>query len=201
MDVVELAVPGAWMFTPRQLRDDRGVFLEWFKAELFTKHVGHPLTAAQANQSVSRRGTLRGIHYADVPPGQAKYVSCARGAVLDIIVDLRVGSATFGTHAAVRLDDVDRRAVYLSEGLGHAFVALEDDSVVSYLVSTPYDPNAEHGVHPLDPELALPWPDDLAPVLSAKDAAAPTLAAARTAGALPSNAACEERGAQLRSPA
>lgn len=198
MDVQQLSVPGAWSFTPRQFADPRGVFLEWFKADVLAAAVGHPLTVGQANHSVSAAGTLRGVHFADVPPGQAKYVYCTRGAVLDVVVDLRVGSPTFGASDAVRLDDVDRRGIYLSEGLGHAFLALTDDANVTYLCSTPYAPGREHGVHPLDPELALPWPDGVLHLLSDKDAAAPSLAQAREQGLLPSYAQCQDFYATLR---
>lgn len=188
----ELAVPGAWEITPKQHGDPRGVFLEWFQGAPFREAVGHPLTLQQANCSVSAAGVLRGIHYADVPPGQAKYVTCAKGAVLDVVVDIRVGSPTFGQWDTVLLDDVDRRAIYLSEGLGHAFLSLEDDSTVLYLCSTPYAPGREHGIHPLDEEIGIVWPttardgSPLTPQLSEKDAAAPTLAEARESGALPS---------------
>ena len=202
MQVTELAVPGAWSFTPRQFPDPRGVFLEWFKADVLAEAVGHPLTVKQANHSVSSRGTLRGVHFADVAPGQAKYVYCSRGAVLDVIVDLRVGSLTFGVSDAVRLDDVDRRGVYLSEGLGHAFLALTDDANVTYLCSEPYAPGREHGVNPLDPELDLPWVggrmDDVEALLSEKDAAAPTLAQAKESGLLPDYAQCQAFYASLR---
>jgi dTDP-4-dehydrorhamnose 3,5-epimerase len=192
MQIRELAVPGAWEITPRQFGDDRGVFLEYFKEAAFTDAVGHPLNLAQANCSVSAAGVVRGVHFADVPPGQAKYVTCARGAVLDVAVDLRVGSPTFGRWDSVLLDDVDRRAIYLSEGLGHAFMALEDDSTVLYLCSTGYAPGREHGIHPLDPEVGIAWPttardgSPLTPRLSEKDAAAPSLAEAREKGLLPS---------------
>jgi dTDP-4-dehydrorhamnose 3,5-epimerase len=198
MEVSELAVPGAWSFTPRQFPDPRGVFLEWFKASAFEQAVGHPFTVKQANHSVSSRGTLRGVHFADVPPGQAKYVYCTRGAVLDVMVDIRVGSPTFGVSDAVRLDDVERRGVYLSEGLGHAFLALTDDANVTYLCSEPYNPTGEHGVHPLDAALDLPWPADVEPLLSDKDAAAPTLAQAKDQGLLPSYERCQDLYATLR---
>jgi dTDP-4-dehydrorhamnose 3,5-epimerase len=178
-------IDGAFELTPVQHGDDRGVFLEWFKAPVLEQAVGHPLTVKQANHSISSRGTLRGVHFADVPPGQAKYVYCTRGAVLDVVVDIRVGSPTFGVSDAVRLDDVDRRGVYLSEGLGHAFLALTDDANVTYLCSEPYNPGHEHGIHPLDPALDLPWPDDVEPLLSDKDAAAPTLEQAQATGLLP----------------
>ena len=187
----ELSVPGAWEITPTQHGDPRGVFLEYFQSGPFRDAVGHAFDLQQANCSVSAAGVLRGIHYADVPPGQAKYVTCATGAVLDVVVDIRVGSPTFGTWDSVLLDDVDRRAIYLSEGLGHAFLSLEDDSTVLYLCSTAYSPGREHGIHPLDPEIAIAWPGaarDGSPIalqLSDKDLAGPTLGEAAAHGLLP----------------
>jgi dTDP-4-dehydrorhamnose 3,5-epimerase len=186
----ELSIAGAFEVTPQVHGDDRGAFLEWFRADRFTEATGHAFTLAQANASVSSAGTLRGIHFAQLPPSQAKWVTCLRGTVLDVVVDLRVGSPTYGRWDAVTLDDADRRAVYLSEGLGHAFMALEGDSIVSYLCSAPYAPGREHGVHPLDPALAIEWPSagldgrPLTPVLSDKDAQAPTLAETAEAGLL-----------------
>jgi dTDP-4-dehydrorhamnose 3,5-epimerase len=196
--VEELSVPDAFLLTPLIHADDRGSFLEWYRHEALREAVGYPLTLAQANCSTSAAGVVRGIHYADVPPGQAKYVTCVSGAVLDVVVDLREGSPAFGKVDAIRLDDARRRAVYLAEGLGHAFCALTDGATVAYLCSTVYTPGAEHGVDPLDPDLALPWPPDAAPVLSPKDAAAPSLATARAGGALPTFQACQARYAQLR---
>lgn len=192
MQVEALGIEGAWTFTPRQFADPRGVFLEWFSEQSFSEATGQRLTLAQTNLSVSAAGVVRGVHFADVPPGQAKYVTCMSGAVLDVVVDIRTGSSTFGSWEAVLLDDVDRRAVYLSEGLGHAFMSLADGSTVAYVCSTPYDPDREHGVSPLDPGLAIDWPTAdregraLTPRLSDKDAAAPTLAQARERGLLPS---------------
>src|SRR3954470_14918075 len=191
VDYRELDVAGAWEVTPRQHGDPRGLFLEWFGQAPFADRAGHALALAQANLSVSAAGVVRGIHFADVPPGQAKYVTCARGAVLDVVVDLRVDSPTFGTWDAVLLDDVDRRAVYVGEGLGHGFMSLEDGSTVLYLCSAPYAPAREHAVHPLDPDLAIAWPtaardgSPLEPLLSDKDAASPSLAEAREGGLLP----------------
>ncbi len=139
---------------------------------------------------MSRRGVIRGIHFAEVPPGQAKYVVCVSGAILDVIVDVRVGSPGYGRWAAVRLDDADRRAVFLSEGLGHAFMALSDEATVIYLCSTAYAPGREHGVNPFDPEIGIAWPAGAEPVLSGKDAAAPTLQQAARDGMLPAYADC-----------
>jgi dTDP-4-dehydrorhamnose 3,5-epimerase len=184
-----LTVEGAYEVTPLQHSDTRGTFLEWYRFDALAAAVGHPLDLAQANLSVSAQGVVRGIHFADVPPGQAKYVTCVAGAVLDVVVDIRVGSPTFGQWEAVQLDDVDRRAVYLTEGLGHGFCALSGQATVAYLCSTTYRPGHEHGVHPLDPELGIAWPTPT-PVLSAKDAAAPSLADARGSGLLPEYDTC-----------
>ncbi len=191
MNYRELAVPGAWEITPVLHGDPRGVFLEAFRADAFAEATGHRFDLQQANCSVSAAGVLRGIHFADVPPGQAKYVTCVRGAVLDVVVDIRVDSPTFGVWDTVLLDDTDRRAIYLGEGLGHGFFSLEDDSTVMYLCSTGYSPGREHGIHPLDAELGIDWPTQdrqgrpVTPQLSVKDTDAPTLAQAREQGLLP----------------
>ena len=186
-----IGIGGAWTFTPAVHRDDRGYFLEWFRAQELAESLGYSLEIAQANCSVSRRGVIRGVHFASVPPGQAKYVTCVSGAVLDVIVDVRVGSPSYGRWEAVCLDDTSRRAVFLSEGLGHAFTALSEEATVIYLCSTAYSPGREHGVHPLDPGIGIEWPADTQPMLSGKDAAAPTLEQARDAGLLPLYADCE----------
>ncbi|MFD7895779.1 dTDP-4-dehydrorhamnose 3,5-epimerase [Streptomyces sp. NPDC059743] len=193
----QLSVEGAWIQEPKVFPDSRGSFHEWFKASDLTASAGHSLQLAQANCSVSSRGTLRGIHFADVPPGQAKYVKCVRGAVLDVIVDIRVGSPTYRQWEAVRLDDVDHHAVYLAEGLGHAFMALTDDATVVYLCSEGYAPGREHGINPLDPELGIEWPSGITPLLSDKDAEAPTLAEAEAQGLLPSYEECRAYYAEL----
>lgn len=201
MRVRELGIGGAFEFTPSTFPDERGLFVGPFQERAFIDAVGHPLRIGQTNHSVSRRGVIRGVHFADTPPGQAKYVYCPRGALLDVIVDVRVGSPTFGGWDAVRLDAEEFRAVYLAEGLGHAFVALTDDTAMAYLCSTAYNPSAEHGVNPLDPALALPWPADFELVLSAKDRGAPTLAQAADAGLLPRYADCLAHYERLRARA
>lgn len=195
----QLEIPDSFEFTPPTFGDHRGLFVAPFQQAAFVEATGHRLNLAQSNHSVSARNVIRGVHFADVPPGQAKYVYCPRGALLDVVVDVRVGSPTFGHHDAVRLDSTDYRALYLAEGLGHAFVALEDDTVMAYLCSTPYNPPAEHGVNPLDPALGLPWGDlDGEPVLSDKDRAAPSLAEAERDGILPRYEDCRARYEQLR---
>ncbi|EIF00299.1 dTDP-4-dehydrorhamnose 3,5-epimerase family protein [Saccharomonospora glauca] len=198
MDVRELAVRDAYEFIPSVFPDQRGFFVAPYQEPAFVDAVGHRLTVAQTNNTVSRRGTIRGVHFKETPPGQGKYVYCARGSLLDVVVDLRVGSPTFGRWEAVRLDSRTLRSVYLAEGLGHAVMALEDDTVMTYLCSTGYEPEIEHGITPLDPELGLPWPSDVEPILSEKDAAAPTLAQAREAGLLPHYDDCVAHYERLR---
>jgi len=197
VEVKPLSIEGSWLFTPVLRPDDRGVFLESYKDSAIEPAIGHAFSLKQMNISQSRSGTVRGVHFADVPPGQAKYVQCFSGSILDIVVDIRVGSPTFGKWDAVELNDQTRQGLYISEGLGHAFCALSDDVTVGYLCSEPYAPTREHGIHPLDPDLALPWPSDDV-VLSPKDAAAPTLAQALESGLLPDYEECRTFRASLR---
>jgi len=186
VQIRELKVPDSYEITPKQFGDDRGVFLEWYRFDRLAEAVGHSIDLRQANTSVSKRGVVRGIHFADVPVGQAKYVTATHGAVLDYVVDIRVGSPTFGQWDSVLLDDVDRRAIYLAEGLGHAFVALTDDATVSYLVTDTFKADREHGIDPLDPEIGLVFPPEAGEaLLSPKDTAAPSLAEAAASGLLP----------------
>jgi dTDP-4-dehydrorhamnose 3,5-epimerase len=184
--VRELAVPGAWEITPQLHADSRGLLFEWFTDAEFTAFAGHRFDLVQANCSVSAAGVLRGVHFAQLPPSQAKYVTCLHGKVLDIVVDIRVGSPTFGRWDSVVLDDDARRSCYISEGLGHAFLALEDHSTVMYLCSAGYDPAREHTINALDPALDIAWPVvDGEPILSDRDRGAPTLEEVRVAGLLP----------------
>lgn len=187
MKARELSVPGAWEITPHLHGDARGTFFEWFTDPGFTAFAGHRFDLRQANCSTSSAGVLRGLHFAQLPPSQAKYVTCVRGAVFDVVVDIRVGSPTFGRWDSVLLDDRDRRSIYIAEGLGHAFLALEDDSTVMYLCSAGYSPEREHTVLATDAAVGIDWPavDGRAPLLSDRDAAAPTLDEARATGLLP----------------
>ena len=193
-----MGIAGAWIFRPRIYPDNRGEFHEWFRRAEFLDDLGYGLELAQANCSVSHRGVVRGIHFTEVPPGQAKYVVCASGAIVDVVVDLRVGSPTYARWEAVRLDDETRHAVFLSEGLGHAFMALSDRATVMYLCSTPYAPGLEHSVHPLDPAIGIAWPQDTQVILSEKDGIAPSLNEAARAGLLPAYSDCADFAARLR---
>jgi dTDP-4-dehydrorhamnose 3,5-epimerase len=185
MKARELDIPGAWEITPQLHADSRGLFFEWLTDREFTAFAGHRLDVLQANCSVSSAGVLRGLHFAQLPPSQAKYVTCLSGSVFDVVVDIRVGSATFGRWTSVLLDDRDRRSVYISEGLAHGFLALQDNSTVMYLCSAEYNPQREHTIRATDPALAIDWPDGYEPVLSERDAAAPTLEEVGASGLLP----------------
>ena len=186
MGVRELSVPGAWEITPQVHRDERGTFTEWFTESAFGAMTGHRFDLRQANCSVSAAGVLRGLHFAQLPPGQAKYVTCVRGAVFDVVVDIRVGSPTYGHWDSVLLDDIDHRSTYISEGLAHGFVAMQDQSTVMYLCSTPYAPQREHTIAATDPAIGIEWPLPAAQLLlSGRDATAPTLAEVHESGLLP----------------
>ncbi|MBB5855643.1 dTDP-4-dehydrorhamnose 3,5-epimerase family protein [Amycolatopsis umgeniensis] len=193
MQARKLAVEGAIEFTPRVFPDDRGMFLSPYQEEAFVEANGAPLfRVAQTNHSVSKRGVLRGVHYTVTPPGVAKYVYCARGSALDIVVDIRVGSPTFGKTDVVLMDQRDHRTMYFPVGLGHAFVALEDDTVMSYMISGTYVPQNELALSVLDPALGLSLDIGAEPILSERDRTAITLAEAKERGLLPDYATSRE---------
>lgn len=186
MDISPLSISGAFSVSTRVHRDDRGEFAEWFRGDLIQEQTGLSFITAQANLSVSQKATLRGIHFADVPPGQAKYVMCATGSILDFIVDIRVGSPTFGQWEAVTITAEERNAVLLDVGLGHAFVALEEETMVTYLVTDHYKPLSEHAINPQDSEIGLEFPfSDEELLVSPKDREAPTLGEAMAGSILP----------------
>ncbi len=189
MEIRPLTIEGAWEVTPRVSPDPRGLFAEGFRVDHLAKHIGHELQVRQTNISVSTAGALRGIHYSDVPPSQAKYVTVTSGVFVDYIVDLRVGSPTFGQSESVLLDTADRRAVYLSEGLGHVLACVEDGTAV-YLCSEVYAPSRERTVSPLDGDIALTLPSGFEPVVSDRDAAGPSFAQAQEEGLLPAYEDC-----------
>jgi NDP-hexose 3,5-(Or5-) epimerase len=185
-EITGMSVRDAYRIEPKFLPDRRGSFFEACRRSDLEDHIGHSFTVAQVNYSTSVRNTLRGIHGTTVPPGQAKLVTCVRGAALDVVVDLRVGSPTFG-HFDMTLQEAGSGVgVYLANGLGHAFLALTDDTCMSYLCSREYVPDTMIDIQAFDPELGIPWPLEGPPVMSDKDAAAPTLAKALQLGILPS---------------
>ncbi len=191
MQARRLAVVGAIEFTTTVFPDDRGVVASHFHKDPFTGAVGRGLfPVAQTLHSRSRANVIRGIHYTSAPPGAAKYVYASHGRSLDIVVDIRVGSPSYGVWDAVELDQESFRALYLPVGVGHAFVSLEEDTVMTYLLSTIYAPDQEMALSPLDPGLDLPIPRDVRPLLSRRDLEAPTMAQARDQGVLPLYSEC-----------
>jgi dTDP-4-dehydrorhamnose 3,5-epimerase len=184
--VKSLAINGATEFIPQVHHDERGSFLEWYRYDALEAELGYNLSLKQGNASVSQRGVLRGLHFADVNPGQAKYVTCVSGEVIDYIVDVRIGSPTYGEWVSVLLSSDSRNSVYIAEGLGHAFLSLHDGAALNYLVSGIYNPEIEYGINPLDSDIGLEFPKGTKIILSEKDRDAPTLRKAESLGILPS---------------
>lgn len=184
MRITELEIPGAFVIAPDHLRDERGSFYEALRTEELEKAAGRPFNARQINYSVSRRNTLRGIHSVTNPPGQAKFVTSVRGVLRDILVDLRLGSPTYGRHVSNELDAEEGTSVFVPEGVGHGFLTLTEDACICYVLSTAHVPGTQVDINPMDPELALPWGFTQPPFISDKDAKAPTAAEAGAAGLL-----------------
>jgi NDP-hexose 3,5-(Or5-) epimerase len=182
--VTETAVPGAYVIVPEPIGDERGSFHEALRTPELAAVTGEPFRPQQINYSTSRRNTLRGIHSVTVPPGQAKFVTCVRGAARDFVVDLRVGSPTFGRYDCTLLDTVTARSVYVPEGVGHGFLTLTDDTCICYVLSTTHEPGTQVDIDPLDPDLALPWGFTEPPLMSPKDAVARSVAETVDAGLL-----------------
>ncbi|MDA9787084.1 dTDP-4-dehydrorhamnose 3,5-epimerase [Pontimonas sp.] len=186
MEMTPLSITGAFEISNIVHGDERGEFVEWFRADRIKEQTGLDFSTIQANLSVSQRGTVRGIHFADVPPGQAKYVMCPTGSIRDYVVDIRVGSPTFGRWESVTITAKDRNAILLDVGLGHAFVALEEETTVTYLVTDHYKPQSEHAINPQDSDLALEFPfGEHELLISDKDRKAPSLADSLSRGRLP----------------
>lgn len=155
MNVIETALPGVLIFEPKSFGDERGFFVETFRESVYRQH-GIP-AFVQDNQSRSRQGVLRGLHYQLVQP-QGKLVRVARGKVFDVAVDVRVGSPTFGQHVALELDDVTHRQIYIPPGFAHGFLVLSEVADFVYKCTDYYHPESEAGVCWDDPRLAVPWP-------------------------------------------
>lgn len=185
MDVRELRTAGAFLFVPRTLHDARGYVASPYREAAFEEATGGPLfPVRQANHSRSKRGTVRGVHFTRTPPGVAKYVHCSRGRALYVVVDVRVGSPTFGAWESLVLDAEYPSGVYVPAGVGHACVALED-TVITDLLSAEHAEGDEEAVSVLDPDLGLPIPDDSDLIISERDRRAVTMAEAERRGTLP----------------
>jgi epimerase EvaD len=196
--VVPSTIDGAFQFTPPVFPDDRGLFASPYQEAPFAEALDRPLFPVRdVSHNRSARGVLRGIHYTVAPPGRAKYVYCPYGRVQDYLVDLRVGSPTFGRWDTTELTGDNCRALYIPVGVGHAFLSLQDDSVIVYLMSEGYVPANELAISPLDPGIGLPIPSGLTIRQSGRDAAAPTLAQARERGLLDDYELCRNVEAKL----
>jgi dTDP-4-dehydrorhamnose 3,5-epimerase len=178
MELTPLGIEGVWLAESPVWSDDRGFFREWFKSNEIKDVTGREFGIEQANISFSSRGTLRGIHYSIAPRGQAKWITCVAGSIKDVIVDIRPDSKSFGKWIEVELSGDSGKAVLISEGLGHGFLALEDNTAVAYLVSTPFSPAHEFEINPLDQKIAINWGTDPNLLkISEKDKNAPSLMA------------------------
>jgi dTDP-4-dehydrorhamnose 3,5-epimerase len=186
MKLTPLGIEGAWLAESPVWSDERGFFREWFKAEDVKNVTGRDFGIEQANISMSSAGTLRGIHYSIAPRGQAKWITCISGSITDVIVDIRPDSPTFGSWIEVALTGNSGQAVFISEGLGHGFLALENNTAVAYLVSTPFSPNDEFEINPLDEKIGINWGMDQGSLkISEKDKNAPSLLDRLSDGKLP----------------
>jgi dTDP-4-dehydrorhamnose 3,5-epimerase len=155
MPFEEMKIQGAWVHIPKIHRDMRGSFQEIFKVSDIADSLGRAFEVAQVNQSVSNKGVIRGIHYTNSSRGQAKYVSCTKGEIWDVVVDLRPESPTYGQWDAVFLSPANGKSVLISENLGHAFLSLEDGSVSTYLCTTEFNPTEDVAIHPLSPIIGI----------------------------------------------
>ena len=186
-----LKISGSWKIEFQKFEDNRGFFYESFKAEEFPRLIGRNFDIKQTNTSSSSKGSVRGVHYALVPPSQAKLVQCQRGSIKDYVIDIRIGSPTFGQFEAIDLDEKAASAIFIEEGLAHAFVALENNTIVTYYVSEKYNPEREKGINPFDKTLNILWPEiDL--ILSEKDKAAISLEQAKDQGILTTYDECKK---------
>lgn len=169
MRSIPLEISGAYIFEPKIFEDSRGKFFELFQSQTFASNIGVDFQTAQVNCSISAKGVIRGIHFAKYPPGQAKFVTCLTGSVFDVLVDLRIGSKSFGKWISVEIDSRHPKAVYIPSGIGHAFMALEDNTTFVYLCDQIYDPANEFDISPFDQKLKIDWPNNVEFVLSDKD--------------------------------
>lgn len=143
MPYTAMRIPGAWVHSPTRHADNRGHFEEQFKLSEVQPLLGHPFEVRQVNKSLSSKGVLRGIHFTETHSGQAKYVSCPKGSILDFVVDLDLSSHTYGQWDSVLISAENGKSVLISEKLGHAFLSLENETTVQYLCSSEYDPKAD----------------------------------------------------------
>jgi dTDP-4-dehydrorhamnose 3,5-epimerase len=184
MGVKELKIKGSWEISLEHFIDNRGSFFESFRLNSLENIIGRKFDIKQSNTSVSKAGSIRGIHFAQVPPSQAKYIQCQKGSILDFVIDVRVGSPTFAQHISIELNSKIPKAIFIEEGLAHAFIALEDDTIVTYFVNQYFNPTNEKAINPLDSEISINW-GNLKYLISEKDKNAKTLSEMQELGHLP----------------
>ena len=169
MEYIETEIKGVLIVEPKVFDDQRGYFFEAWKKEEFQRHAG-PVEFVQDNESKSSYGVLRGLHYQKGDASQAKLVRVIKGRVLDVAVDLRKDSSTFGHHVMVELSDTNKRQLFIPRGFAHGFLVLSDEAIFTYKVDNVYAPEAEASIRFDDPDLAIQWPIDMSKVVtSAKD--------------------------------
>jgi dTDP-4-dehydrorhamnose 3,5-epimerase len=176
MEVIKTDIEGVVIIEPRVFRDERGYFFESFSQREFNEKV-RPITFVQDNESMSSFGVMRGLHFQRPPFTQSKLVRCVKGGVLDVAVDLRVGSPTYGKHVAVELTADNHRQFFIPQGFAHGFAVLSETAVFQYKCDNFYAPQADGGISILDASLGIDWriPTDKA-ILSEKDLHHPLLA-------------------------
>ena len=174
MNVIRTAIPDVLILEPKVFGDERGFFMESFNQRVFDEAVGQHVDFVQDNHSRSARGVLRGLHFQAGAHAQGKLVRVVQGSVFDVAVDVRPGSATLGQWVGVELSAQNHRQFWIPPGLAHGFLVLSEHADFLYKTTTYYEPKAELALRWNDPTVAIAWPDlGIAPVLSAKDAAAP----------------------------
>lgn len=176
MTYIETEIPGVWIIEPNVFADARGYFMEAFKQAEFEQHIGK-INFVQDNESCSSKGVLRGLHYQLAPYSQSKLVRVIKGRVLDVAVDLRAGSPTFGKSVSVELSGENKRQFFIPQGFAHGFHVLSEEAVFTYKVDNPYTPSHERGLRFDDPQVAVNWgiTDPSVTNLSEKDTKAPLL--------------------------
>jgi dTDP-4-dehydrorhamnose 3,5-epimerase len=185
VEIEKLGIEGAWFARSPVHSDSRGSFREWFKSTDVENAIGRSFEVVQSNISYSGNNVLRGIHYSMAPSGQGKWITCLSGSIWDVVVDIRPNSPTYKKWLGFTLDGTSGDALFISEGLGHGFLSLENNSIVSYLLTSPYSPLEEYEINPLDPELGITWPRSNFQ-MSPKDSGAPTMNSRKESGQLPS---------------
>ncbi len=175
MKVIETSIPGVVVLEPRVFNDARGYFFESYSKRVFDAEVA-PVDFVQDNESMSTRGVMRGLHFQRPPHTQAKLVRCVRGAVLDVAVDIRKGSPTYGQHVAVELTEQNHLQFFVPRGFAHGFAVLSDVAVFQYKCDNYYAPEADGGIQLCDDTLGIDWRIDIADaILSDKDRRHPLL--------------------------